>query len=97
MALRVASKTVVNGVSFDTSNKNTKQHWLLLTADELAEFDEYCVEKETSIGESLTPNSSLREDEAIYDLSGRKFNVQSSMFKGLKKGIYIKDGKKILF
>lgn len=96
-ALAAKSETALSCADFDASDSNTKQHWLLLTADELAEFDEYCVEKETSIGESLTPNSSLREDEAIYDLSGRKFNVQSSMFKGLKKGIYIKDGKKILF
>ena len=103
MALRVASKTVVNGASFDTSDKNAKQHWLLLTADKFAEFDEYCVEKGIGIedvksDESLTPNSSLREGEAIYDLSGRRINSQFSILNfQLKKGIYIKDGKKILF
>ena len=33
----------------------------------------------------------------IYDLSGRKmFNVQCSTFNGLKKGIYIVNGKKII-
>jgi hypothetical protein len=33
----------------------------------------------------------------IYDLSGRKlFNSQSSMVNGLKKGIYIQDGKKVV-
>lgn len=91
MALRVASQTTVNGTNFDASDKNTKQHWLLLTADKFAEFDEYCVERETSIGESLTPDPSPRERGAIYDLSGRKIKSQ------LKKGIYIMDGKKILF
>lgn len=91
MALRVAGQTTVNGTNFDASDKNTKQHWLLLTADKFAEFDEYCVERETSIGESLTPDPSPRERGAIYDLSGRKIKSQ------LKKGIYIMDGRKILF
>ena len=45
----------------------------------------------------------VKNDEAIYDLSGRKinssmFNGQSSMLNGLRSGnIYIKNGKKILF
>ena len=103
IALRVASKTIVNGTSFDASDKNTKQHWLLLTADKFAEFDEYCVEKGIGIedvksDESLTPNSSLREGEAIYDLSGRRINSQFSILNSqFKKGIYIQNGKKILF
>ena len=37
------------------------------------------------------------EGGAVYDLSGRRiFNVQCSMFNGLKKGLYIVGGKKIL-
>lgn len=91
MALTVKSKTALSGASFDASDKNTKQHWLVLTADQFAEFDDYCVEKETGIGESLTPDPSPSERGTIYDLSGRKIESQ------LKKGIYIKDGKKILF
>ena len=36
-------------------------------------------------------------DGAVYDLSGRKINGQSSMVNGqLPKGIYIVNGKKIL-
>ena len=99
MALRVAGQTTVNGTNFDASDKNTKQHWLLLTADKFAEFDEYCVERETSIGESLTPDPSQRECGVIYDLSGRKVNSQFSNFNSQlkRKGIYIMDGKKILF
>ena len=99
MALRVAGQTTVNGTNFDASDKNTKQHWLLLTADQFAEFDEYCVERETSIRESLTPDPSPRERGAIYDLSGRKVNSQFSNFNSQlkRKGIYIMDGKKILF
>jgi hypothetical protein len=31
----------------------------------------------------------------IYDLTGRKLNVHPSMFNGLRKGIYIKNGKKV--
>ena len=46
--------------------------------------------------ESLIPTFSNAKG-FMYDLSGRKIPVvQSSMFSGLKKGIYIVDGKKIL-
>ena len=67
-------------------------------------------ENETSINEGLTPDPSRNGGE-IYDLAGRKvqgarskgqedssmFNVQCSMFNGLKKGVYIVNGKKVLF
>ena len=98
-ALKVTNQTTVSGASFDASDKNTKQHWLVLTADQFSEFDDYCVEKETGIGESLSPNHSQRECGVIYDLSGRKVNSQFSNFNSQlkRKGIYIKDGKKILF
>ena len=45
------------------------------------------------------PTPTLFDGEgAVYDLSGRKmFNGQCSMFNGLKKGIYIINGKKVLF
>jgi hypothetical protein len=49
-----------------------------------------------------TPNPSRNGGE-IYDLAGRKvqedssmFNVQCSMFNGLRKGIYIVNGKKVV-
>lgn len=37
------------------------------------------------------------EADAVFDLSGRKVNVQCSTFNGLKKGIYIRNGKKVLY
>jgi protein tyrosine/serine phosphatase len=41
--------------------------------------------------------NSKESDDALYDLSGRRmFNVQYSMFNELKKGIYIKAGKKVV-
>ena len=48
--------------------------------------------------ESLTPNPSPSEKGAIYDLSGRKVNSQFSILNSQlkQKGLYIKDGKKIL-
>jgi hypothetical protein len=56
------------------------------------------IEQTTSVSEkSLTPNPSPREGGAIYDLSGRK--IDSSLFtlhSSLKRGLYIKDGKKII-
>ena len=97
-ALRVVNETTVGGISFDSSDKNTKQHWLILSADNFAEFDQYCQEKETGIGkinnEQLIINN---EADAVFDLSGRKVNVQCSTFNGLKKGIYIRNGKKVLY
>lgn len=96
IALRVANKTTVNGTGFDASDKNTKQHWLVLTADQYNEFDQYCQEKITGI--ENTPTSQFNEENTIYDLSGRKiFRNQSPGTIGIKKGIYIKNGKKILF
>jgi hypothetical protein len=41
--------------------------------------------------------NSKESDDALYDLSGRRmFNVQYSIFNELKKGIYIKAGKKVV-
>ena len=52
--------------------------------------------KAKEIIDSLTPNPSPRERGAVYDLSGRKmFNLQCSMFNGLKNGIYIQNGRKV--
>ena len=45
MALRATSKTAVGGIAFDSDDANTKQHWLLLTADEMSAFDQYNAEQ----------------------------------------------------
>lgn len=92
MALTVKSKTALSGASFDASDKNTKQHWLVLTADQFAEFDDYCVEKETGIGSinGLTPDPSLLRRGEIYNLSGQRLSK-------VQKGINIINGKKVLY
>ena len=47
---------------------------------------------------SSIQNSKLKiQNDAVFDLSGRKFNVQSSMFNGLKSGIYIVNGRKVVY
>ena len=54
------------------------------------------IEQATSLngGAALT---SSRNDEEIYDLNGRKMvKGQRSMPNGLKRGIYIQDGKKMV-
>lgn len=91
LALRVASKTAVSGIGFDDSDSNTKQHWLLLTADKYAEFDQYCIEKATSINnvQYSVPDG---QSDTWYMLDGRKLSK-----KPVQKGIYVKNGKKILF
>ena len=57
-------------------------------------FDKY---GETSLNEELR----VKNEEfaaAMYDLSGRKINSQCSMLNSqLKKGLYIVNGKKVLF
>ena len=35
-------------------------------------------------------------DAEVFDLCGRRINVQCSMLNGLKKGVYIVNGKKVL-
>ena len=91
-ALKVTNQTTVSGASFDASDKNTKQHWLVLTADQFAEFDDYCVEKETGIGSinGLTPDPSLLRRGEIYNLSGQRLSK-------VQKGINIINGKKVLY
>lgn len=45
IAMTARSKTAVSGVSFDADDSNTKQHWLILTAEEMTNFDQFCIEK----------------------------------------------------
>ena len=44
-AMTTKSKTAVGGASFDADDNNTKQHWLLLTAEEMMAFDQFCIDK----------------------------------------------------
>lgn len=97
VALTAKSKTTLSGASFDASDKNTKQHWLVLTADQFTEYDQYCQEKADGIEDFQHPDTSIPNND-IYDLQGRRINSQSPILNSqLKKGIYIKNGKKILF
>ena len=45
VALVAKSKTAIGGASFDADDSNTKQHWLVLTAEEMTAFDQFCIEK----------------------------------------------------
>ena len=90
-AMTAKSETTVGSASFDASDSNTKQHWLILTEKEMEAFDQFW----TGI-ESLTPDPSPAREE-IYDLSGRKVNSQSTIHNSqLPKGIYIVNGKKVV-
>lgn len=44
-ALASTSKATFNGATFDASDRNTQQHWLVLNEDELTAFDQFCAEK----------------------------------------------------
>lgn len=52
-ALKASSRTAVTGTTFDHSDANAQQHWLLLTADELTSFDNYCTQKMMPVLDSL--------------------------------------------
>lgn len=45
VAMQAESKTAVTGSTFDANDNNTQQHWLMLTADEMTAFDQFCAEK----------------------------------------------------
>ena len=85
-ALTAKSETSVSGVAFDANDSNTKQHWLLMTAQEMEVFDQFW----TGIG---NPQSTTDvRDDVWYDLNGCRLND-----KPTKHGIYLKNGKKVLF
>ena len=85
-ALTAKNETNVTGTSFDASDNNTLQHWLLLTAKELEVFDQFW----TGIGQSYFTTDN--EADTWYDLSGRKLSDKPD-----RKGMYIYNGKKILY
>lgn len=73
--------------TFDIANNATSQRWLLLSAEELVEIDPSAA---TGIGDVLLPQADRQDDDAIYDLRGRKVSHP-------QKGIYIIHGKKVIF
>jgi len=85
-ALTAKSEIAVNATSFDSSDSNTKQHWLVLTADELTTFDQYWTGIESP---TLTTD---KETDTWYNLNGIHLSN-----KPCQKGVYIYNGKKILF
>lgn len=46
---------------------------------------------------SINGELRVKSEESVYDLSGRKINVQSSKVNTLRKGTYIVNGKKVLY
>lgn len=88
-ALRAASKTAVNGADFDSNDNNTRQHWLLLTEEEMTAFDAATGIETIQTGEMVNGKGSNGE---WYDLNGRKLSGKPN-----QKGIYINNGHKHLF
>ena len=86
-ALTAKSETSVAGASFDANDGNTKQHWLILTEKELEVFDDFWTMIDNPL--STTVNE---VEEVWYDLDGRRLGS-----KPTKRGIYMKNGKKVLF
>ena len=44
IALKANSKTAVGGANFDANDAATKQHWLVLTEDQLTAFNQFCTD-----------------------------------------------------
>ncbi len=74
----------------DNNTTPTHRQWMLVPLTTPSIVD--------AIGSNdrLTPAPSLLRRGEIYDLSGRKFNAQCSMFNGQKKGVYIVNGRKVV-
>lgn len=85
-ALTAKSETTVGGSGFDASDSNTQQHWLILTAKEMEVFDQFWT------GIENTRFIQDNEVDAWYNLNGCRLNG-----KPTKHGIYVNDGKKVLF
>ena len=54
----------------------------------------HAIDDLTGIGVTLSDEEKMKNDNAIYDLSGRQISAEAN--SSLKKGIYIHNGKKIL-
>jgi hypothetical protein len=98
--LGTKSETALSCADFDASDSNTKQHWLLLTADELTAYDQYCHEKADGIDSMKNEELKVKSEEYdnnIYDLQGRRFNSQfsipNSQFKKCPTRIGTRSGK----
>ncbi|MBO7068946.1 MAG: endonuclease/exonuclease/phosphatase family protein [Bacteroidaceae bacterium] len=81
----------VEKVSYEVVNDKVTSDHMPIIGDFIIGFDN------PNAINSLSPDSSPVSKETVYDLSGRKIlNAQCSMVNGLKKGIYIVNGSKIL-
>ena len=73
--------------TFNIANSAKSQRWLILTAEELAQFEQpNAISSPTSVIEPAQPHR-------IYSLDGRRLSQQKEQ---LKPGIYIIDGKKTI-
>ena len=85
-ALTAKSETTVGGSSFDASDSNTQQHWLLLTAKEMEVFDQFWS------GIDNPQSTIVNKVDAWYNLNGCRLSG-----KPTKHGIYVNSGKRVLF
>lgn len=87
-ALTANSETSVRSAGFDANDGNTKQHWLLLTAEEMEFFDQFWTGIDAP---KATADNGQQTNNGWYDLSGRRLNGKPDW-----KGVYIHNGKKTL-
>lgn len=90
----VKSKTALKGGSpttssalFTSKSSSTDQRWLVLDEEQLEEF--YSQVEATAIREVKTDTGDINS--TVYNLNGVKMNTES-----LPKGVYIKNGKKVV-
>ena len=78
-------KTAITRIAFQTAGGSAiKLEQVFLSDDGLTP---------TGIGAALQDNGQMKNGNTIYDLQGRMLNSQ---FSQLKKGLYIRNGKKII-
>ena len=91
-----ANNTLYRPTSTSSMMKGFRAYFQLKEAAEVKSFV-LNLGDEDATGIRTIEHSPLNIDHSVYDLLGRKVNGQSSMVNGqLQKGVYVKNGKKVI-
>lgn len=82
----------VSPLSLNFSNTQSRQRWLILTAEEARKFDTYV---STGIS-NITTGTADDQPADVYNLSGQRVRRSATTLNGLPHGLYIYKGKKVV-
>lgn len=87
-ALGTSGDANLSITAFDYADTATKQHWIILSEDDIAKYW-----PSTAGIEEITANSTVKADGRIYTIGGQ---YVGKSFDNLQSGLYIINGKKIV-